>query len=351
MSHYLRCIVLADKYKEYDILFAGSEKYNSYVTAAGYSTFKVQSFNAEEVMKCIVKFNFSWLNENDLENILSSQVQVLREFRPHLVIGDVSLTLKMAAEMTGIKYISLMNGYMSKYYDGIRSVSRTHHSYKYVNKLPPDIGNFITKFAEGLAFKMVHKPFRKLRKKHGLEKVDDYLHEMQGDENLICDEEFLFPQKKLPRHYKIIGPLLYSTNTNENQLLASLNSQKPNICVCLGSSGDWSKLYFLSEKKYASVNILVAGDSKRTLKGAHIFHKDFMNLNQVLPICSFMICHGGNGTIYEGLKHGIFMLCLTSHFEQEWNVKRLEQLNYGHLINDNPSEYILKKIEEILADK
>lgn len=342
MSHYLRCIALADQYKEYDVLFAYSDKYDPFVRKAGHGSFKVDSFNADEVMKCIVKFDFSWLHYHEIEKNLLSQVQVIKEYKPYFVIGDTSPTLKMAAEMMGIKYIGLMNGYMSAYYDGVRQVSRTHYSYKYVSKLSPRVGNFITQHAEKVSFRIVHKPFRMLRKKYGLKQVDNYLLEMQGDENLICDEPTMFPQKALPEHYKIIGPLLYSTKENENELLASLDITKPTICVCLGSSGNWENLAFLSSEKYTHLNIIVAGDTKRVLKGSHFFHKDFINLNAVLPKCKFMICHGGNGTIYEGLKHNKFMLCITSHFEQEWNVKRLEDLKLGISINDSPEQIIDK---------
>ncbi len=348
MSHYLRCIALAKQYNDHEILFAYSEKYDPFVKKAGYGSFKVETFNAEEVMKCIIKFDFSWLNYAEIEKVFLSQITALKDYKPYLVIGDTAPSLKMAAEMAGIKYICLMNGYMSKYYDGVRPVSRTHYSYEYVNKLPPRIGNFITKFAEAASFKVVHKPFRSLRKKYGLRVIHDYLSELEGDENLICDEMFLFPQKGLPQNYKIIGPLLYSTNLKEDELLNTLDPKKPNICVCLGSSGTWENLNFLSEQKYAFVNIIVAGDINRTLTGAHIYHKDFINLNEILPTCSFMICHGGNGTIYEGLKHNIFMLCITSHFEQEWNVKRLEQLNLGLLINDSPAKYVDEKLQEIV---
>ncbi len=351
MSHYLRCVVLAQNYKEYDILFAYSEKYDVFVRKAGFGSFKVDTFNAEEVMNCARKFDFAWLNLNDIERVFLSQKQVIKDYKPDMVIGDTCPTLKMAAEILGVKYVSLMNGYMTKFYDGVRQVSRTHYSYKYVSELPPKIGDSITVFAERMAFKKIHKPFRNLRKKYGLKNIHDYLSELEGDENLICDDKFLFPQKKLPDSYKIIGPLYYSSNNTEEELISSLDDKKPTICVCLGSSGNLSALAFLSEARYSFVNIIVAGDSERFINGAHVYHKEFINLDKLLPKCDLLICHGGNGTIYEALRHKIYMLCLTSHFEQEWNVKRLEQLNLGILIDGSPEELINKEFEKIVQNK
>ena len=90
-------------------------------------------------------------------------------------------------------------------------------------------------------------------------------------------------------------------------------------------------------------------DLKNTIKGNHIYQSDFVDLDKILPRCSFIICQGGNGTIYEALKHKKFILCLTSHFEQEWNVQRLSALKLGIMINDEPIDHINKKIEDVLA--
>lgn len=351
MSHYLRCITLAQNYKEYDVLFAYSDKYDVFVRKAGFGSFKVEKFDSQEVMSCARKFDFSWLNLNSIEKIFLSQKQVIKDYKPYMVIGDTSPTLKMAAEILGVKYISLMNGYMTKFYEHVRPVSKTHYSYQYVSKLPPKIADTVTAFAEKMAFKQVHKPFRSIRKKYGLKNIQDYLSELEGDENLICDETYLFPQKKLPANYKIIGPLFYSSNDTEEELLLLLDDKKPTICICLGSSGDLKPLSFLSGAQYSFVNIIVAADTELTINGHHVYHKDFINLDKILPKCAFLICHGGNGTIYEALKHKIYMLCLTSHFEQEWNVKRMEQLNLGILINDSPEEMINKQLEKILQNK
>ncbi len=347
MSHYLRCIKLAEIYSDHEIHFAYSEKYDVFVKKAGYSSFVVEKFDALEVMRQAAEFNFSWLNYKDLERVYLSQVKAINALNPDFVISDTSPTLKMAAEKTNVNCISLMNAYMSKYYDGVRGVSRTHYSYEYLKKLPSSLAKIITRFAEKAAFTQVHKPFKQLRKKYGLSKKLFYLDELEGDENLVCDSEELFSLKKPPFNYKVIGPLLYQQTSEELDLMSSLPPNKINICICLGSSGNWTSLNFLSDEKYKKVNFIVAGDLKRELKGSHFFHRDFVNLDKILPHCSLLICHGGNGTIYEGLRHKKQMLFLTNHFEQEWNAERLSQLGYGICLNDNPEKIISEKLEEI----
>ncbi|MDO9188101.1 MAG: glycosyltransferase [Bacteroidia bacterium] len=337
LSHYLRCIVLVNQHfnkNEYDVIFLNSDKYVNYITEHGFETFDGEQFDSQKVMACSEKFDFSWLNVADLERVFRSQVNAIREFKPDMVIGDVAPTLKMAAEMTKTEHVALVNGYMTKYYAYTRKVSRANPAYGYSKKVPEKYFNMITKFAENISFKLVHKPFNKLRKKYGLKRINNYLLEMEGNQNWICDLPELFPQNNLPSNYKSIGPLIYKVIKQEGEWLQNLQSEKPIIFICMGSTGNWKALRFLNNVSYSQYTIITAGDKENELFAQHIVSRDFVNIEEVLNVSKLMICHGGNGTIYQGLIKGIYMLCLTSHFEQEWNVHALERLNYGCSAND-----------------
>lgn len=337
LSHYLRCIELAKQYPSHEIWFISSRQYNPLVEKAGYHVFSSESFDPQMVIGCAARFDFSWLNREDIERIALSQRDAIRELKPVQVIGDATPTLKLSAELAGVPFTALMNGYMSIYYACSRALSRTHPSYPLVKRLPPIVANVIVNFAEKVSFRLVHKPFRELRKKYRLSRISDYLHELEGDNNLICDELRLFPQKPLPSNYRVIGPLMYENNEPHFDLQSLLQQgRKKVILVCMGSSGNWEPLEFLSSAAYAEFLIITAGDKGNCIKGNHVVNKEFVSLSAILPNCDVMICHGGNGTIYHGLRHGVPMLCLTSHFEQEWNVQRLEALGLGRSINDDP---------------
>lgn len=331
LSHYLRCIVLAQKYdpSEYEILFQSSPNYDSYVTKHGFKTFSCEQFDPEYVMKCTAKFDFSWLNQADLERIMLAQVSAIKTHQADLVIGDVAPSLRMAAELTGVKYISLVNSYMTKYYAHTRQLPKTHENYKIVKCLPEPVVKGITSIAEKVTFRKVHQPFKDIRKKYALRKMSDYLSETEGDETLICDFEHLFPQKALPDHYRFIGPLIYDNQTLEGSWLSDIDKEKPVICVCMGSTGNWNALRFLNNEYYKRYTIITAGDKQKLLSAPHIISREFVNLNHVLKKADLLICHGGNGTVYSGIVSGVFMLCLAAHFEQEWNVSALERNGYG----------------------
>lgn len=310
-------------------MFLSSCRYNDFVTKHGYEVFEADTFDPDYVMDCTNRFNFDWLNSTALEQILKSQVKVIRELNADVVIGDVAPTLKMAAEITGVFHINLVNGYMTRYYAATRKIPNKHPAAELLNQLPAKVVEVLSNFGEKLAFRKLQAPFNLLRKKFGLKSIKDYLQEMEGQESLICDLPELFPQKMLPQNYRFIGPLSYQYHEADVNWHLGLNLTKPVLCVCMGSTGDWERLRFLNDAYFNRYTIITAGDKNKLLSAPHIVSKDFINLNKVLEISSLMICHGGNGTIYTGIQNQVYMLCLSSHFEQEYNIDAIERMGYG----------------------
>ncbi len=337
LAHYLRCLVLARQYdsREYNIYFLESGRYDGFVKASGFKTFSALNFDADYVMSCAEKFDFSWLEETMLEKVLLGQITAIRDLKADLVIGDTAPTLKMAAEYTGVEYTALMNGYLSPYYAAPRRISRSHPAFALLDRMPAPLALHMTVIGERVSFWKIHAPFRRLRRKYRLKPVFSYLWETQGDQNLICDDNSLFPQKNLPESYRCIGPLIYRFQDPEaDTWLAALDPAKETLCVCMGSSGDWNRVRFLNDPNFAQYNVISAGDTERVLYASHIVHRNFIDLPQVLSRCNLMICHGGNGTINAGLLADVYMLCVASNFEQEWNIEALEKRGLGKDAND-----------------
>ena len=186
---------------------------------------------------------------------------------------------------------------------------------------------------EKFTFKQIHRPFHQLRIGLELNHLDNYLSETEGDLNYICDLPALFPQRQLPGNYTCIGPLVYQGLATE-LWIDQLGADKPIICVSMGSSGDWKVLSFLNDPYYSKYTVVIAGYRGNLYTGSHILVKDFVNLQQLLAKASLMICHGGNGTLYLGILANVYMLCITNHFEQEWNVQALERNNHGEFALD-----------------
>ena len=198
LSHYLRCLVLADTYdkSQYSIYFLASGAYQQFILDHGYPQFNCSQFDVQQVMECAKKFDFSWLNEREIERIVLSQVEAIKSFEADIVIGDFAPTLKIASSLSGVHYVSLLNGYMTRYYAENRKITRRHYAYRLLRALPESFAGWLTNLGEKIAFEKIQKPFNLIRRRHGLGPLPHYLCEMEGDVNLICDLAELFPQKE-----------------------------------------------------------------------------------------------------------------------------------------------------------
>lgn len=339
LSHYSRCIQLAESIKDqYNVCFAASRKYNDLIESAGFKHFNCQLFDPQLVLEDSRKFKFSWLNYENIKRVFWSQVKAIQIYEPAVVLGDTAPTLKMAAEYTKTKHISLMNGYMSKYYVLTRNISKDHPAAIFKKELPHKLVDQMTRTGEQVAFHLIQRVFNKLRKEIQLPKQKMYLDELEGDFNIICDNPEMFPQKNLPQNYKIVGALYYENDKKEPEIEKFLDNEKPSILVNIGSSGDLQKFSFLNNDYFKDFNIIITGEKNSGFAGKNIITRSFINNSAILDKIDLVLCHGGNGTIYQALAYGVPLVCATSIFEQEWNAKRVEDLGYGKCIDDIKSD-------------
>jgi UDP:flavonoid glycosyltransferase YjiC (YdhE family) len=57
--------------------------------------------------------------------------------------------------------------------------------------------------------------------------------------------------------------------------------------------------------------------------------EQFIDGDAVMKICDVVICHGGNGTIYQALSHGKPVLGLPTIPDQSFNMRRVTALGVG----------------------
>ncbi len=334
LAHYLRCLKLARYLSHhFEIQFLFSERYASFVSDEGYHTFRCASFDADKVQEAARMFDFSWLNQQDVEQIYLDQVRIINEFKPAAVLADTVPTLKMATEKTNTTYFNLMNGYMTAYYACVRKMPASHPLYKYVKTLPSLLTEPLIKIGEQLAFEKIHVPFKKIRERYNLSAKQTYHQETEGDVNLVCDLPELYPQKGLPSNYHFIPPLFYDPRNNSKEIVHQLDKNKKTLFVSMGSTGEWNNVLFLNDPFFNKYNIVTAGDTLKVVNAPNVIGASFVNIHHVFPYTDLVLCHGGNGTVYQALSYGLPILCKTAHFEQEWNVQALEKLNLGRGID------------------
>ncbi len=351
LAHYLRLAELLIPIKnDHEILFAGGTSAARYVEELGFSTFPCANFDPDHVLRAAQRFDFSWLDEQSLRRTLEAQISAVETFRPQLIISDAAQTARIAAETTSTPHLALVNSYMTRYSLVPRGVPQTHPARKYQEKVPPGIFQQITRIAEAVSMWRVHRPFRRLRREFKVPACGSYLDEFLGDVTALCDSERIFPVSKLPHNLHVIGPIYYSGRASEVTRLLLPNNRKI-IYVTMGSSGVWEGIRLLDDPKFSDFVVVVSGRASEQLKGSHVIRSEFIDPNEILPRASLVICHGGNGTLYQALAHGVPTLVRPTIFEQEWNVARFEELGLVRRIAREPtSDEFLQLINETIAD-
>ncbi len=335
-AHYFRCLELCKKLSDqFEISFAYSSKYDKFIRSSGFETFEASNFNSEEITAAASSFDFSWLNLGAIEAVLRSQIKAIEDLKPSLVLGDAAFTLKMAAERTDVPFVSLLNGYMTKYCRVTRKVSPSHPGYPYSKTMPKRVFERLTRVIEHAMLEKVHAPFRKARKKLNLSKLNYLLEELEGDYNLICDLPIFFPQKSLPENYEFVGPLFYKGYEEEKEVRNFLGDNPIRILVSLGSTGNWKKLNLLLDPVFSDTRIVITGNSCSNLQASNIMSTSFLNHTKIIDKVDIVICHGGNGTVYQALANGIPLILFSGNFEQEWNIQRIIEMQLGTRLEES----------------
>ena len=87
----------------------------------------------------------------------------------------------------------------------------------------------------------------------------------------------------------------------------------------------------------------------------NIFIESFIDGDMVMEECDLVICHGGNGTIYQALQHGKPIIGIPTIPDQKFNMRRVEALGIGRMLSwkefsNNPGS-LLKLIKSIIKNK
>jgi len=354
LSHYLRSIELAKLIKDdFDVKILHSEKFEKFIKENGFSTFEGFNFDSEKVIKDIKKFSFKWLDKKVIYNLIENHREIIRKYNPAFIISDTLPTIRISAQKENVPHIAILNGYMSKFFSLQRPVPSNHPGNKFRKLIPEETFNRIAKEMEDKMFKKIHKPFSEIREKLKLDKVENYLDELEGDITLICDLPDLFPQNNLPDNFFIIGPIIYRGNSSnkEMNIINLLDKNRKTILITVGSTGDMNFYKILKDKEFKDFNIIFTGTSESFIHQENIIYVDFLNIQSIINHIDLVLTHGGNGSIYQALAGGVPVLCKPNIFEQEWNIHRIVEMGLGEWISNSISKNELRKIIEKWIDK
>jgi UDP:flavonoid glycosyltransferase YjiC (YdhE family) len=331
LAHVSRLLEIAKvlRMRGHEIAFAGHGKYLQAAAWDGFATHELPYISVERVVEA-VRTQKLWIlyREAELETFIAAELALYQALQPDLVLLDNRPSARTAADIAGIKTAAVLNVHMSNY----RRIP--FFSYRqFAGGVPGTaLADRIENAIERQVYdRLVMGGLNAIRKKYRLKRHYAYEHE-EGDLSLLADIPEFNPVNALPSHACYIGPLTWHNTFPAPACLDRLSPDKPTAYFTLGSEGLDELVAQLGELSQQGVQIVVAtgaanlGDMNVP---AGVFLEQYINTDTLLPHCDLVCCHGGNGTLYQALSHGLPCVVVATHAEQHYGGKRIQELGLG----------------------
>ena len=331
LAHVSRLLEIAKvlRIRGHKVTFAGHGKYLGVASWDGFSTHELPYISVERVVEAVRSQKLWTLyREAELETFIAAERALYKIVQPDLVLLDNRPSARTSADIDGIDTAAVLNVHMSNY----RRIP--FFSYSQLTKGLPGMA-FADRFENALEReiydRVVMGGLNAIRKKRGLERRYAYEHE-EGDLSLLSDIPEFNPAGALPSHARYVGPLTWHNTLPPPACLKQLDPAKPTAYFTLGSEGLEEVVTHLGALAGHGVQIVVATGAAN-LAGCTVsegvFLEQYVNTDALLPHCDLVCCHGGNGTLYQALSHGLPCVVVATHAEQSYGGKRIQELGLG----------------------
>lgn len=330
LSHLLRCVEIAKELRNrgYEVVFAASGRYTDLLEQHKFEYHPIFTNDPDHTMRVTRDSMCRYYNTRSLKNSVESEVDCIRKINPAIILGDFRWTLKISAEYCAVPYIAIINTMWTLYYAIFKSISekmllRKIFGLKFVEKISP-LGEKLLMFCRGI-------PFYKLRKKMKISLIRNLMQEMTGDYNLMPDIPDLCPTNNLPSNFEYIGPLFAKSETitcDKDIVLPD----KTYLYVTLGSTATPRMIKLVIDAFSDKEIPIVMTTGKQSVdfdvpSNFHIY--DYLPSNIAFSNAIAVLCHGGQGTLYQALSYAKPIIGIATHNDQQWNMDRIADLKLG----------------------
>ena len=356
LSHVSRPLEIAKALRElgnYQIVFAGEGEYMRLPKECGFEVRPVLTHDPEHVMRCSRSGRANWWDYATLSAHVEADLEIFKQEKPDLVLGDFRLSLSTSCELVEIPLVVILNAAWTDYYSA--QVRAPEHLWV-TRALGRSLTTRLFPLVKNAILWIDSSPFRKYRRERNLPPRHNIWDIWRGDLNLIVDTPDYGPTEKLPDSFQYIGPIVWEPDIAPPLWLDRLAPDRPTIYFTMGSTG-FPHFFELAidlfgDSEYQGV-MTTAGMAHFNQVPDNFFVVDYAPGSVLMEQSDVVVCQGGNGTIYQALSHGLPIIGIPTMHDQEFNLDRVVALGAGiHLseLQFQP-EHLKQAVQMILGNR
>lgn len=337
LSHLSRPLVVAKELRDrgQEVLFAGESSNTAFIQQEGFNVLPIHEPDPEELFGNIRKGKLRFISDEEIERMIEADVALYRKVQPDLVLTDGRFTAPISTHIAVLPHAAIVN-VSSTEYRALPYIPFFNWIPEWLIKRDKRLRKILDLFnlrLEMFVFDNVMNIFKRLSKRYGLKKSVTATNCLTGkDITLLADIPEYFPARNLPESYHYIGPITWQSNMTPPDWWPPQIEDKL-IYVTMGTTGldDFFQLaYDLFEGSRFTCVMTTGRQSKpmSTIPG-HIYIEEYLDGDLVMEACDAVVCHGGNGTIYQALLHGKPIIGIPTIPDQVYNMRRVEALGLG----------------------
>ena len=362
LSHLSRPLVVAKELRDrgHEVLFAGKSSNTAFIQQEGFNVLPIYEPDPEELFGNIRKGKLRFISDAEIERMIEADLFLYSEVRPDLVLTDGRFTAPISTHIAGRAHVAIVNVSSTEYralpyipfFQWIPEwlIKRDRRLWKILDLLNLRLEMFV--------FDNVMNIFKRLSKKYGIKKTVTATNCLTGkDITFLADIPEYFPTRNLPENYHYIGPITWQSNMSPPAWWPPQVRDKL-IYMTMGTTGlgDFFRLIYDLFKDGEYTCVMTTGRQSElmpTVPG-HIYIEEYIDGDIVMEECDAVVCHGGNGTIYQALLHGKPIIGIPTIPDQAYNMRRVEASGVGKSVTwkkfySNP-KILLDTIDTVLTN-
>ena len=355
LSHTSRPLEIAKILRKtgYDIVFAGDGKYMELPRKNGFQTFPIVTLDPGPSLVVSRKGRVNHYSYELMEECVREEMKLFERVKPDVILADWRHSISTSCELAGIPLVAIMNASWTNYYT-ISLIAPEHFI------MTQFFGKRVTTWFMPLIKKVVItfdiRPINKYRRHRGLKPLRNFWDVLKGDLNLLVDIPEYGPTKDLPSNFHPIGPIFWEPDVPPPEWLKKLDAERPTLYFTMGTTG-YPRFFNQALEIYGNTDfqciITTAGLAKLNNVPDNFFVVDYAPGSKIMEKSDIVVCHGGNGTIYQAMSNGVPIIGIPTMHDQEFNLDRVEDLGIGiHLseLKFKP-KHLVEAVDKIMTEK